>query len=318
MKWLCFSGLSDEYPTWSTRFQAFSQTKCLFETLTGDDVPANPPLRLLDGASDEQHAAHDAATEAHTKAVADIQKCHNTLWCYLAMVLDPTSLMSIRHDCLDHKGLGDGRKTWVLLQPRFRRDETVTVVSVVRQLARLELKEDRALENHFIRAQEMFTRIEQAGEHLSEPLLNGMVLNGLPEGNELFVMQESFNLAGSFVELRTKLMNYEESRQDGEYVDNVDSHVPMTSKKAKSKYKSSSKYNAPPKSSSGQLTCYCCGMKSHKKPECYKREKAVCTFCKQKSHPVHACMKKAPSTKPGSCALSLKSDRTSSEATEQD
>ena len=145
-----------------------------------------------------------------------------------------------------------------------------------------------------------------------------MVPNGLPERYEHFVVQESFNPAGSFVELRTRLMNYEESRIHREIVDEVDSHVAMTSKKAKPKHKSSSKYNAPPKSSSGQLTCYCCGMKGHMKSECYKREKAECTFCKQKGHLVQPCMKKAPSTKPGSLASSLKSDRASSEATEQD
>ena len=74
----------------------------------------------------------------------------------------------------------------------------------------------------------------------------------------------------------------------------------------------------PPKSSSGQLTCYCCGMEGHMKSECYKREKAECTSCEQKGHLVQACMKKAPGTKRGSLASSLKSDRASSEATEQD
>ena len=59
-------------------------------------------------------------------------------------------------------------------------------------------------------------------------------------------------------------------------------------------------------------------MKGHMKSECYKREKAECTFCQQKGHLVQACMKKAPGTKAGSLASSLKSDRASSEATEQD
>ena len=116
------------------------------------------------------------------------------------------------------------------------------------------------------------TRLENAGEHFSKPLLNAMVLNGLLERYKHFMLQESFNPASSFVELRTRLMNYEENRIHREYVDNVDSHVTMTSKKAKLKYKSSSKYNAPPKSISGQLTSHCCGMKGHMKSECYKRE----------------------------------------------
>ena len=102
---------------------------------------------------------------------------------------------------MDNKGLDDGRKAWVLLQQRFRSDETVTVVSVMRQLAGLQLKEDEEIHDYFIRAQELSTRLEHAGEHLSDPLLNAMVLPGLPERYEHFVVQECFNPAGSFVEL---------------------------------------------------------------------------------------------------------------------
>ena len=40
----------------------------------GDGVPPNTPGRLLDGASDEQRAAHDVATELYMRAVIDIQK----------------------------------------------------------------------------------------------------------------------------------------------------------------------------------------------------------------------------------------------------
>ena len=131
-------------------------------------------------------------------------------------------------------------------------------------------------------------------------------------------MQDSFNPASSFVELRTRPMNYEESRIQREFLDDVDSHVAMTSTKAKQKDKSSSKYNAPPKSSSGQLTCYCCGMKGDMKSEFYKREKAECTFCKLKGHLLKACMEKAPGTKPGSLASRLESEGASSETIEQD
>ena len=156
--------------------------------MTGDDVAPKPPGRLPHGASDEQRAAHDPATEAYVKAVIVIQKRNNTLWCYLAMVLDSKILMFIRHDCVDNKGLGDGRKAWVLRQQRLRSDETVTVFSVMRQLARLQLKENEALHNYFFRAHKLSTMPEHAEEHLAEPLLNVMVLNGLPERYEHFVV----------------------------------------------------------------------------------------------------------------------------------
>ena len=120
LKWLCFSGIPDDYPIWITRFQAFAQTKGLFETLTGDDRPPSPPVRPGDNPTNEERASHDAAEEAYRRALDDIEKRKNTLWCYLAMVLDSTSLMLIRHDCVDHKGLGDGHKAWGLLQDIFR------------------------------------------------------------------------------------------------------------------------------------------------------------------------------------------------------
>ena len=145
-----------------------------------------------------------------------------------------------------------------------------------RQLARLTLREDEALHNPFIRTQELSTRMEQEAEHLSELLLDSRVLSGLPERYEHFIAHESLNPAGSFVEVRTRTTNYGVSCLHRESVDDVDSHVAMTSKKARPTHKPS-KYNAAPESSSRQLTCYCCGMKGHMKAECYKRE-AECTF----------------------------------------
>ena len=146
-----------------------------------------------------------------------------------------------------------------------------------------------------------------------------MVLNGLPERYEHFVVQESFNPAGSFVELRTRLTNYEESRQHREKLDDDDSHVAMASKRHRRKPKSLGKYNAAPKLSTGQ-TCYCCGIKGHVKADCFHKDKAECNYCKMKGHFEKACMKKAESSKGGkhgSLASSLKSGG-SSEATAKD
>ena len=69
----------------------------------------------------------------------------------------------------------------------------------------------------------MSTKLERAGEQLSEPLLIAAVLNDLSQRFEHFVVQESFNPAVSFVELRTRLMNYDESRNYRESVDDNDS-----------------------------------------------------------------------------------------------
>ena len=116
--------------------------------------------RFGNDSTDETRVAQDTAQEAHRRALDGIEKNKNTLWCYLATVLDSTRLMMIRHDCVDRKGLGECHKAWALLRERFRSNETVTVVSVMRQLARVTMKEDEALHNSFIRAQELSKRLK--------------------------------------------------------------------------------------------------------------------------------------------------------------
>ena len=155
---------------------------------------------------------------------------------------------------------------------KFRSYETVIVVSVMRQLARLQLKEDEALHNYCIRVEELSTRREHSGEHLSEPFLNAIVrlysivnqsnLNPLRCRRAWILLAASLSFDwGYWTMMRTAIPR--------ESVDDFDSPMAMTSKKTRPKHMSSSKYNAVPKSSSGQLTCYCCGMESHTRTECY-------------------------------------------------
>ena len=110
LKWMSFSGLAEDYPTWSTRFSAFAQTKGFFETLT-DTVTCRPaPLR--EDANDEQTREHEAQTQARATAVQEDESRKNQIWCYLAMTLDASSLMLIQQDCVNSKGLGDGQSCW--------------------------------------------------------------------------------------------------------------------------------------------------------------------------------------------------------------
>ena len=61
LKWMTFSGLAEDYPTWSIRFSALAQTKGLFETLTDTvELPDRPaPLR-----EDAQTREHETQTQA--------------------------------------------------------------------------------------------------------------------------------------------------------------------------------------------------------------------------------------------------------------
>jgi hypothetical protein len=108
--------------------------------------------------------------------------------------------MYIRHDCLSQDGTGDGAKAWRLLQQRYSNVEKPTVVSLVRQISRLQLGEEEKLHEYFIHAQELMSRLSDAGEKISETLFNALVINSLPEKYEHFVVQESFNPALTFTE----------------------------------------------------------------------------------------------------------------------
>ena len=140
-----------------------------FETVTDTIELPDRPAPLREDANLAQTGEHDAQTQVRATAVQEDESCKHQIWCYLAMKLDASSLMLILHDCMNSKCLGDGRKAWQLLQQRFRCNETTTVRSLMRQLARLTTftTEDKVIHQYFIRAQELVTRLHHAGEELS-------------------------------------------------------------------------------------------------------------------------------------------------------
>ena len=67
------------------------------------------------------------------------------------------------------------------------------MVTLVAQLARLQLEDAEDLHSFFIRGQELLTRLQEAREAVSDTLFNALVLNGVPMRYESFVLQEIFN-----------------------------------------------------------------------------------------------------------------------------
>ena len=116
----------------------------------------------------------------------------------------------MRYDCVGDDCIGDGAKAWKLLQERFQNLETPTVVTLVAQIARLQLKNSEDLDT-FLRGQELLKRLQEEGEAVSITLCNALVLNGLPMRCESFVVQENCNLATNFTKLRKKLQNFHQS-----------------------------------------------------------------------------------------------------------
>ena len=116
--------------------------------------------------------------------------------------------MTIRHDCVNADGMGDDQAAWKSVIVSFRSNEALTVVSIFAQLARLKLIECEDIQSFFIRLQELYSQLQQAGEYLTPAIFNALILNGFPEQYEHFIVQESFNPFGNYTELRKRLLNY--------------------------------------------------------------------------------------------------------------
>ena len=164
------------------------QTKGLYKSQLGIE-DQREPAPLANGASNDEKKNHKVLQDAYEKEVADIKEKRNNVCCHLALTLDKTTLRLMRYDCVGDDGIGDRAKAWKLLQERFQSLETPTVVTLVAQLARLQLEDAEDLDSFFIRGQELLTRLQEAGEAVSETLNNALVLNGLPMRYESFVIQ---------------------------------------------------------------------------------------------------------------------------------
>ena len=288
VKLLTYTGKTQDFPIWSTRFGAMMQTKGLYKSLLGTEEQPNEPAPLANGASNDEKKNQKVLKDAYEKEVADIKKKRNNVWCHLALILDATTLKLMRHDCVGDDGIGDGAKAWKLLQDRFQSVETPTAVTLVAQHARLQLEDAEDLDRFFIRGQEFLTRLQEAGEAVSESLFNALVLNGLPMRHESFVIQESFNPATNFTKLRKRLQIFHEStaqRHKGQ-----SGSVALALKRDFKK--------RPQKGN-----CFVRGIPGHFAKDSRRKETAQCSMCGEKVHLDRACKRQRDGGKQESVAM---------------
>ena len=133
-KLLTYTGMSQDFPIWSTKFVAMMQTKGLYKSLLGTEDQPNEPAPLANGASNDQKKKHKVLKDAYEKAFADIKEKRNNLWFHLALSLDATNFLLMRYYCVGNDGIREGAKAGKLLNERFQSVETPTLMA---QLARL-------------------------------------------------------------------------------------------------------------------------------------------------------------------------------------
>ena len=162
--------------------------------------------------------------------------------------------MYIKNDGVGTNVNGDGKKAWKLFREKFCTVERPTVVSIVGQAAKLCLGSEEDLDDYFVRSQELMTRLSKAGEAITDTLFKPLVINGLPDSYEHFVVQESFQPAKTFPELRTRLRNYDVSRKARCGERTVHGHIAMQAVRKKKGV--------------SRRGCYACGQKGHMARDC--------------------------------------------------
>ena len=249
LKLAAFRGKSENFPAWLTKFVALMHTKGLFRTVMANDDLPEAEHTLPESEIAGQQAAYDAKMQKRAVLIQQRKDNRNTVWSHLALVLNNTTLIYIKNDCACSDGYGHGTKARKLLQEKFCSVERPTKVTLLGQLAKLRLESEEDLDDNFVRSQELMTRLSEAGEVITDTLFNA-----LPDSYEHLVVQESFQSAKTFPELRTRLKNYDDSRKArcGERTGH--GHIPMQAVRKKKRV-----------SSSG---CYVCGQKGHMARDC--------------------------------------------------
>jgi hypothetical protein len=176
LSWLQFSGKEDDYVYWSEKFESYIHTKKLRPVLVGD----------RNGTEAEKY----------------------DIWAHLIQVLDKRSVMLLRTQCK-----GDGPAAWKALNAHFYSTETSRVMTLLERFTSLSLKPDEEMVDYLIRADELSSALEQAGEKVSEKLVTSVVLKGLPGSYEYFKTVHDFSKDKStFEDVKKALRNFDASK----------------------------------------------------------------------------------------------------------
>ena len=70
----------------------------LYKSLYGTEEQPNEPAALANGVSNEEKKNHKVVKAAYEMELGDIKEKRNNVWCHLALTLDATTLMLMRHD----------------------------------------------------------------------------------------------------------------------------------------------------------------------------------------------------------------------------
>ena len=214
----------------------------------------------------------------------------------LVQFLDDKSLSIIIRDAKNN-----GRKSLEILRNHYIGSSKPRIISLYCELTTLKLAVDESITDYLLRGETTYTRLNEAGEKVSESLLIAMLLKGLPDEFKSFssvILQQNVDKL-SFESFKNSLKNYHENEKARtEHRSDTETVMKVESKNYR---------QGAIKKTTKQDICYSCGERGHRKNTCTVKNK-YCTNCNSSTHNTIICKSKKSNNSSKSVSNSTSDD----------
>ena len=279
---LCFDGDDSKYKQWEIKLLSYMRIKDLRDGI-------DPDSDVL------------VSQDKKERAFAE-----------LVQFLDDRSLNLVMADANE-----DGKAALAILRDHYAGTSEQRILSLYTTLTTISMSTNESVTDYVIRAESAATALKNAGEIVSDRLLNAMVLKGLPPVFKPFrIYMEQQKKTVPFLEFKKAIRNFEENER-ASLSGQLDTIMRINHNDENSNgrlNRFASKHNSDYKNFNDQnntLKCFTCEGKGHKYTECpskltkgkqYDNPKKNggnkwCGVCKSKSHNENVCRKKKKENK---------------------
>ena len=179
----------------------------------------------------------------------------------LIQFLDERSISPIMWDARDN-----GRKAYEISKQHYAGNSKPRIISLYTQLTSLKKNSEESITDYILRAESAANALRNAGETVSDGLLVAMVVKGLPDDFQPFIVvtNQAEDIVQDFQKFKQALRNF----QDTENARKLDKKPNVKS----SSVMKTHDYRNNKQSKTSIITCYNCGIIEHKSSECNKPE----------------------------------------------